>query len=158
MVNECEVLNPDEVSRTLNELESPAAGARELNCSNNGNIEEAEHEPVQGSSKSNYKAMSSTPGNTKKLRKRKAFGPEDVGDVQAKKAEIEASRAIIKAADKIMDAADKIVNCVTELRSDLRTEFKPAVTALGNRNYREVQMTTNAVKQLVNVNLDLKPD
>ena len=155
-IDNCEVLNPDDVSRTPSELESPAAGLKELNCSGIGNnAEDAEHKPVQGSSRSNMKAMSSTPGNSKKLKKRKAYGPEEIRDVQAKNTEIEASRAITKAADKMMDAADKIVNCVTELRSDLRTEFKPAVTALGNRNYREVQMTTNAVKQLVIIVLDL---
>ena len=145
-IDEVEILNPDDVSRTLSELEASANGPNELNCSAIGGNEEV-HVPTQGSSKIS-RALSSTPGN-KKLKKRKAVGPEEVTDVIVQKAELEASKAIIRAADKIADAADKIVNCVTELRSDIRTEFKPAVTALGNRNYREIQMTTNAVKQLV---------
>ena len=143
---EVEILNPDDVSRTLSELAASANGPNELNCSAIGGNEEV-HVPTQGSSKIS-RALSSTPGN-KKLKKRKAVGPEEVTDVLVQKAELEASKAIIRAADKIADAADKIVNCVIELRSDIRTEFKPAVTALGNRNYREMQMTTNAVKQLV---------
>ena len=53
----------------------------------------------------------------------------------------EAADAIKMAADKIMEAAALIVNCMTELRPELKS--------LSNRNYREIQMSTNAVKQLV---------
>ena len=53
----------------------------------------------------------------------------------------EAADAIKMAADKIMEAATLIVNCKTELRPELKS--------LSNRNYREIQMSTNAVKQLV---------
>ena len=53
----------------------------------------------------------------------------------------EAADAIKMAADKIMEAATLIVNCMTELRPELKS--------LSNRNYREIQMSTNAVKQLV---------
>ena len=52
----------------------------------------------------------------------------------------EAADAIKMAADKIMEAATPIVNCMTELRPELKS--------LSNRNYREIQMSTNAVKQL----------
>ena len=53
----------------------------------------------------------------------------------------EAADEIKMAADKIMEAATLIVNCMTELRPELKS--------LSNRNYREIQMSTNAVKQLV---------
>ena len=53
----------------------------------------------------------------------------------------ELADAIKMAADKIMEAATLIVNCMTELRPELKS--------LSNRNYREIQMSTNAVKQLV---------
>ena len=56
-------------------------------------------------------------------------------------ADREAAEAIKIAADKIMEAATLIVNCMTELRPELKT--------LSNRNYREIQMSTNAVKQLI---------
>ena len=46
------------------------------------------------------------------------------------------------AAEKIFEAATLIVNCMTELRPELK--------ALSNRNHREIQMSTNAFKQLVN--------
>ena len=45
------------------------------------------------------------------------------------------------AADEIMEAAQLIINCMTEL--------KPELKALSNRNYREIQISTNAVKHLV---------
>ena len=48
-----------------------------------------------------------------------------------------------KAADKVMEAATLIVICMTELRP----EFK----ALSNKNNREIQMSTNEVKQLVRI-------
>ena len=53
----------------------------------------------------------------------------------------EAADATKMTADKIIEAATIIVKCMTELRPELKT--------LSNRTYREIQMSTNAVKQLV---------
>ena len=87
------------------------------------------------------KQLSSTPGNTKKLKRAKTLNPEDVAILKSRRVDREASESIKNAADKIMEAAMLIINCMNELKPELR--------ALSNRNYREIQMSTNAVKQLV---------
>ena len=56
----------------------------------------------------------------------------------------EATDAIKAAADKMIEAADKIINCMSEL--------KPELKSLSKRNYREIQISTNSVKQLVSIN------
>ena len=61
--------------------------------------------------------------------------------MEARRADREASISIKQAADKIMEAATMIVNCMQDL--------KPKIKSLANRNYREKQMSSNAVKQLV---------
>ena len=86
-------------------------------------------------------AMSSSPGDAKRLKRGRTYGPEDICDVEVKKADLRASRAITAAAEKINDAAESIVNCVTEL--------KPALQALANRSHREIVQSAGAVKQLV---------
>ena len=58
-----------------------------------------------------------------------------------RRADLEASVSIKQAADKIMEAATMIVNCMQDLRPELKS--------IANRNYREIQMSANAVKQLV---------
>ena len=90
--------------------------------------------------------LSSTPGNKKlKAKRNKAMNPDEVTESKVRRIDGEASEAMKLAADKIMDAATLIVNCMTEL--------KPELKALSNRNYREIQMSTNAVKQLVSIKL-----
>ena len=52
-----------------------------------------------------------------------------------------AANAMREAAEKITEAASMIVNCMQEL--------KPEIKSLANRNYREIQLSANALKQLV---------
>ena len=85
--------------------------------------------------------MSSIPADSKKLKRGRTFGPDDLCEIETKKADIRAAEAITSAAGKISDAADKIVNCLNDL--------KPALQALANRNHREIMQTSSAVKQLV---------
>ena len=87
------------------------------------------------------KPFSSTPGNNKKLKRGKLLRPEDITEMKTRRTDREAAEAIRSAADKIMDAAVLITNCMNDLKPELR--------ALSNRNYREIQISTNAVKQLV---------
>ena len=103
-----------------------------------------------GTSKANpliepKKPLSSTLGNIKKLKikRNKALDPDDVSQSKLRRVDREASDAMKMAADKIMEAATLIVNCMTELRPELK--------ALSIRNYREIQLSTNAVKQLVRI-------
>ena len=83
---------------------------------------------------------SSTPGN-KKLKRPRIVHPNEMADLEVKRAELEASEAIKTAADKIMDAAVMITNCMKELQPEIRS--------IANRNYREIQMSSNAIRQLV---------
>ena len=91
------------------------------------------------------KPLSSTPGCSKKIkvRKNKALDPDEVHKLKFRKVDKEASESMKIAVEKIFEAATLIVNCMTELR--------PKLKALSNRNYREIQMSTNAVKQLVSI-------
>ena len=91
--------------------------------------------------------MSSTPGN-KKLKRLRTINPDEISDMEVKRADLQASYAIKAAADKIMEVANLIINCMTELR--------PEIKSLANRNYREIQMSANAVKQLVSNVLDVE--
>ena len=85
---------------------------------------------------------SSTPGNgCKKIKRPRIVHPDQMADLEVKRADLEAAQAIKLAADKIMDAAVLISNCVKEL--------KPELKSLANRNYRKVQMSCNAIRQLV---------
>ena len=92
--------------------------------------------------------LSSTPGNAKKMKRGKTYGPKEVAVTEVQRAEIEASEKISKAADKIMDAAVLIIDCMKEL--------KPSISSLANRNYREIQMSSNALKQLVSKSHEIK--
>ena len=83
---------------------------------------------------------SSMPAN-RKMKRCKLVKPEDITEMEVRRADMEAASAIREAADKIKEAAVMIVNSMQEL--------KPEIKALSNRNYREIQMSTNAVKQLV---------
>ena len=60
-----------------------------------------------------------------------------------RRADLEAAQAIKGAADKILEAANLITNCMNE--------FRPELKALANRNYREIQMSSNAIRQLVSM-------
>ena len=64
-----------------------------------------------------------------------------MADLEVKRADLEAAEAIKLAADKILEAAVLISNCVRELQ--------PEIKSLANRNYREIQMSSNAMRQLV---------
>ena len=139
-------LNPDDVSNYLSKVEASnnvlvsqpdqnedlsnkgLNGSDLIPMVNSGNIENPKH--------------SSTPAN-RKLKRTKPIDPEDINAMEIKRVDTEAANAIKEAADKIMQAAAMIVNCMQEL--------KPEIKSLSNRNYREIQMSTNAVKQLVSV-------
>ena len=73
------------------------------------------------------------------MKRGKALNPEDVASLKSRKIEREASESLKAAADKIMEAAMTIINCMNDLRPELK--------ALSNRNHREIQISTNAVKQ-----------
>ena len=75
------------------------------------------------------------------MKRGKAINPGDMDTPTTRHVDREAADAIKMAADKIMEAATLIVNCMTELRPELKS--------ISNRSYREIQMSTNAVKQLV---------
>ena len=77
----------------------------------------------------------------KKMKRTKTINSQDVTEKKLLRADLEAANAIKEAAVKIKDAAAMIVNCMQEL--------KPEIKSLANRNYREIQMSANAVKQLV---------
>ena len=94
-----------------------------------------------GAGNQNRKPLSSTPGNVKKVKRARTINPNDVAEYKARKIDREATESIKAAADKIMEAAMLFINCMNELRPELK--------ALSNRNYREIQISTNAVKQLV---------
>ena len=87
------------------------------------------------------KPLSSTPGAVKKVKRARTINPDDVAEFKSRKIDREATDSIKAAADKIMDAAMLFINCMNDLKPELR--------ALSNRNYREIQISTNAVKQLV---------
>ena len=82
---------------------------------------------------------SSTLAN-KKLKRTKTINPQDVAEQKPLRADLEAANAIKEAAAKITAAAAKIVNCM---------QLKPEIKSLADRNYRETQMSSNALKQLV---------
>ena len=75
-----------------------------------------------------------------KLKRSKAINPDEISETKIRRVDREASDAMKTAADKIMEAATLIVNCMTELRP---------LKSLSTRNYREIQMFTNVIKQLV---------
>ena len=77
----------------------------------------------------------------KKLKRSKALNPDDVAHLEVKRVDREAAESMKAAADIIMEAAMLIINCMNDLRPELK--------ALSNRNYREIQISANAVKQLV---------
>ena len=79
----------------------------------------------------------STPAN-KKLKRAKAIHPEEITEMEVRRADLEASISIKQADDKIMEAATMIVYCMQDL--------KPELKSLANRNYREIHMSSNAVK------------
>ena len=77
------------------------------------------------------------------MRLPRVVNPDEITELEVKRADLEAAQAIKAAADKIMEAGNLIINCMTELR--------PEIKSLANRNYREIQMSSNAIRQLVSV-------
>ena len=146
--NEYAALHPNEVSQYLEEVEN----VHEINFdeaeSNNADdalaAEYLETEPnlpiTTDCAAIEQPKCSSTPAN-KKLKQTKTINPQDVKEKKLLRADLEAANAIKEAAAKITDAAAMIVSCMQEL--------KPEIKSLANRNYREIQMSANAVKQLV---------
>ncbi|XP_075264349.1 uncharacterized protein LOC142356294 isoform X2 [Convolutriloba macropyga] len=131
------VVAPEELSRSLSEAQNTSFGP---NCSAIAGSQAAEPITEAGDVAPEQRPISSTPGNNKKLKRGKLLKPEDIAELKCKRPEREAAEAMKNAADKIMDAALLISNCMKELRPELK--------ALSNRNYREIQISTNAVKQL----------
>ena len=136
-------LNPDEVSAVLERMNNSSKTVvpdAELIEEDNGSAESADVHKTPNDNSFELPASSSTPAN-KKMRKTKAVNPEDIAELETRRADLRASQAILEAANKISNAAEMIVNCMQELKPELRS--------LANRNYREIQMSSNAVKQLV---------
>ena len=77
------------------------------------------------------------------MRLPRVVNPDEITELEVKRADLEAAHAIKAAADKIMEAGNLIINCMTELR--------PEIKSLANGNYREIQMSSNAIRQLVSV-------
>ena len=139
-------MNPDDVSKYLHQVENVGVenfGIEVQTCYEKRDSPNVQNLAVIGQS-NNVEAevpkFSSTPAN-RKVKRSKIINPEDIVEMEVKHADLEAARAIKEAADKISDAAAAIVKCMQEL--------KPEIKSLANRNYREIQMSTNAVKQLV---------
>ncbi|XP_075242665.1 uncharacterized protein LOC142337336 [Convolutriloba macropyga] len=129
--SECPELDPNDVSRCLN-----AIPGDQSNCSSISN--QGESLPRN---ELNNPQFSSTPGNkTKKVKRPRIVHPDEMADLEVKRADLEAAEAIKLAADKILEAAVLISNCVRELQ--------PEIKSLANRNYREIQMSSNAMRQL----------
>ena len=139
-------LNPDEVEDYLNQAEKPSnplKASEEGDCllnNESGDVNCSGNLQKDGNKKFEQPKDSSTPAN-RKLKRARVINPDDLTDMEVKRADLEASNSIKQAADKIMEAATMIINCMQEL--------KPEIKALSNRNYREIQMSTSAVKQLV---------
>ena len=91
----------------------------------------------------NQTIMSSTPGNGKKPKRARTLGPDEVPSAESRKAEAQAARAITSAAGRIADAAEVMINCMNDFRGN--------IASLANRNYREIQQSTGALKQLVSL-------
>ena len=138
-------MDPEDVSKYLNVVEEGVL-LEQRNCHNTSEVAASPALNVssclvQGKADQlDQPKHSSTPAN-RKMKRAKTINPEDLTDMEIKRADLEAATAMKEAADKIMHAAEMIVNCMQEL--------KPEIKSLANRNYREIQMSTNAVKQLV---------
>ena len=146
--NEYATLHPNEVSQYLEEVEND----------HGINFDEAESNKADDALAAEYletepnlpitthcaaieqPKRSSTPAN-KKLRRTKTISPQDVTEKKLLRADLEAANAIKEAAAKITDAAAMIVICMHELKLEIKS--------LANRNYREIQMSADALKQLV---------
>ena len=96
----------------------------------------------------NHPKYSSTPAN-KKLKRGKVVHPEEVPERKKRREKMLAANAMREAAEKITEAASMIVKCMKEL--------KPEIKSLDNRNYREIQLSANALKQLVSFSFVLFP-
>ena len=144
-------LNPDDVNEYVNCSGTAYNGnVVELEVPNqvcDGNQLNVSDQALKGSQENLAKPKhSSTPAN-RKLKKARTVHPEDLNEMEVRRADLEAANAIKQAAEKINEAAVMIVNCMQEL--------KPEIKSLANRNYREIQMSSNAVKQLVSKNIFL---
>ena len=130
-------LNPADVSVYLEQIGDEAQNVQP-EIESNGDCVDSSNKV--GDSSFDVPRCSSTPAN-KKLKRTKTVNPDDITEMEVRRSDREASLAIKEAADKIVHAAEMIVNCMQEL--------KPEIRSLTNRNYKEIQMSTNAVKQLV---------
>ena len=139
-------MNPDDVSKYLHQVENVGVekfGIEVQTCyekQDNPNVQNMALIGQYNNVEAEVPKFCSTPVNGK-VKRSKLINPEDIVDMEVKRADVEAAPAIKEAADKISDAAAAIINCMQEL--------KPEIKSLANMNYREIQMSTNAVKQLV---------
>ena len=140
-------LNPEEVTELLVGAEKrreisdePENGMESSGILYNKELDNSDHLTKRNDNKLDKPKYSSTPAN-RKFKKVKTINPEDIAEMEYRRADLEAVNAIRESAEKITQAAVMIVNCMEEL--------KPEIKSLANRNYREIQMSTNAVKQLV---------
>ena len=136
-------LNPDEVSAVLERMSNSSRTVvpdAEVIEEDNASAESENVHKTPNDNSFELPASSSTPAN-KKMRKTKAVNHEEIAELETRRADLRVSQAILEAANKISNAAEMIVNCMQELKPELRS--------LANRNYREIQMSSNAVKQLV---------
>ena len=139
----CVTLTPDEVSRYLSQVErSENDRNQKLNGSGLANNPDLNYlgEPKTVDGNFEQPKHSSTPAN-RKVKRSKVINPEDITEMKVRRADLEAAHAIKDAASENKQAAIMIVNCMQEL--------KPEIKSLSNRNYRQIQMSTNAMKQLV---------
>ena len=137
-------LHPAEVSNYLDQIATEDQEVPpEKESNENSPATSQQNKPnskVASDSSFDIPKCSSTPAN-KKIKRTKTINPDDITEMEVRRSDLEASLAIKEAADKIVHAAEMIVNCMQEL--------KPEIRSLTNRNYKEIQMSTNAVKQLV---------
>ena len=136
-------LNPDDVSQYLYVVES-GSQVDDANVGHRSVVQTSSDpisaQPHNANVEFEQPKGTSTPAN-RKLKRAKAIHPDEITEMEVRRADLEASVSIKQAADKIMEAATMIVNCMQDLRLELKL--------LANRNYREIQMSSNAVKQLV---------
>ena len=138
-------INPGEVPQCVSQLEQGKTSNVEIGADGNELTEFPDLNSSNRSTKGNKEnfekpKFSATPAN-RKVKTSRAINPEDITQMEVRHADMEAANAIKEAAQEIKQAAVLIVNCMQEL--------KPDIKALANRNYREIQMSSNAVEQLV---------
>ena len=153
----CRTLTPEEVNVVLSQIENENFDGAVEYGDKDDRVFESQEKDIDADVEPNNQFLkvrkidkpkdSSTPAN-KKIKRAKTINPDDVYAMKMNRAENESGNAIKEAAEKISQAAEKISQAAVMI-SNCMQEFKPELKSLANRNYREIQMSTNAVKQLV---------